>query len=195
MQFRKKQYKIIIMDRLSREQRHRNMAAIHSKDTKPEILVRKFLFSRGFRYRLNYPLLPGKPDIVLRKYKTCIFINGCFWHGHDGCKYFVMPKTRTEFWQAKIERNKERDSENKRQLTSMGWHCITIWECQLKPKVRELTLESLSYTLSLILLKNYKVKKYDLHEKDSLIVAEATDIYGKGNINKAIELNKNKNKT
>ncbi len=183
------------MDRLSREQRHRNMAAIHSKDTKPEILVRKFLFSRGFRYRLNYPLLPGKPDIVLRKYKTCIFINGCFWHGHDGCKYFVMPKTRTEFWQAKIERNKERDSENKRQLTSMGWHCITIWECQLKPKVRELTLESLSYTLSLILLKNYKVKKYDLHEKDSLIVAEATDIYGKGNINKAIELNKNKNKT
>lgn len=103
------------MDRLSKEQRHRNMAAIHNKDTKPEVMVRKFLFSRGFRYRLNHPQLPGKPDIVLRKYKTCIFINGCFWHGHDGCKYFVMPKTRTEFWQAKIERNKERDSENQQQ--------------------------------------------------------------------------------
>lgn len=114
------------MDKLSKEQRHKNMAAIHSKNTKPEILVRKFLFSRGFRYRLNHPRLPGKPDIVLRKYKTCIFINGCFWHGHDGCKYFIMPKTRTEFWQAKIERNKERDSEIQRQLASMWWHCITI---------------------------------------------------------------------
>lgn len=131
------------MDRLNKEQRHKNMAAIHSKNTKPEILVRKFLFSRGFRYRLNHHRLPGKPDIVLRKYKTCIFINECFWHGHDGCKYFVMPKTRTEFWQAKIERNKERDYEIQRQLASMGWHCITIWECQLKPKVREATLESL----------------------------------------------------
>ena len=147
------------MDRLSKEQRHRNMAAIHNKDTKPEVMVRKFLFSRGFRYRLNHPQMPGKPDIVLRKYKTCIFINGCFWHGHDGCKYFVMPKTRTEFWQAKIERNKERDSENQQQLTSMGWHCITIWECQLKPKVREVTLESLLYTLSLIFLKKTQGQK------------------------------------
>lgn len=89
------------MDRLSKEQRYRNMAAIHNKDTKPEVMVRNFLFSRGFRYRLIHTQLPGKPDIVLRKYKTCIFINGCFWHGHDGCKYFVMPKTRTEFWQQK----------------------------------------------------------------------------------------------
>ena len=160
------------MDRLSKEQRHRNMAAIHNKDTKPEVMVRKFLFSRGFRYRLNHPQLPGKPDIVLRKYKTCIFINGCFWHGHDGCKYFVIPKTRTEFWHAKIERNKERDSENKQQLASMGWHCITIWECQLKPKVREVTLESLLYTLSLIFLKNHKAKSYELLEGSSLMVAE-----------------------
>lgn len=159
------------MDRLSKEQRHRNMAAIHNKDTKPEVMVRKFLFSSGFRYRLNHPQLPGKPDIVLRKYKTCIFINGCFWHGHDGCKYFVMPKTRTEFWQAKIERNKERDSENQQQLTSMGWHCITIWECQLKPKVREVTLESLLYTLSLIFLKKHKAKSYELLEESSLMVA------------------------
>lgn len=160
------------MDRLSKEQRHRNMAAIHNKDTKPEVMVRKLLFSRGFRYRLNHPQLLGKPDIVLRKYKTYIFINGCFWHGHDGCKYFVMPKTRTELWQAKIERNKERDSENQQQLTSMGWHCITIWECQLKPKEREGTLESLLYTLYLIFLKNHKAQSYELLEESSLMVAE-----------------------
>lgn len=146
------------MDILTKEQRHRCMSSIKGKNTKPELLVRKFLFSHGFRYRLNHSRLPGHPDIVLRKYKTCIFVNGCFWHGHDGCKYFVMPKTRTEFWQAKIERNKERDSENKQHLASMGWHCITIWECQLKPKVREVTLESLLYTLSLIFLKNHKAK-------------------------------------
>lgn len=165
------------MDRLSKEQRHKNMAAIHSKNTKPEVLVRKFLFSRGFRYRLNHPRLPGNPDIVLRKYKTCIFINGCFWHGHDGCQYFVMPKTRTEFWQAKIERNKERDYEIQQQLTSMGWHCITIWECQLKPKVREATLGSLSYTLALIFLQNHKIKRYELSEESSLMVAEVIHDY------------------
>ena len=92
-------------DRLTIEQRHNNMAAIRGRDTKPEILVRKFLWSRGFRYRLNHPRLPGKPDIVLRKYRTCILVNGCFWHGHEGCKFFVLPKSRTEFWQAKIDRN------------------------------------------------------------------------------------------
>lgn len=181
------------MDRLSKEQRHRNMAAIHSKDTKPEILVRKFLFSRGFRYRLNYPLLPGKPDIVLRKYKTCIFINGCFWHGHDGCKYFVIPKTRTDFWQAKIERNKERDSEIQQLLVSMGWHCITIWECQLKPKVREFTLESLYCELSLTLHENKKVKKYEMRETDSLKVAEPLDIKEVSDINRIAKYKKNKN--
>lgn len=169
---------MIIMDILNKKQRHRNMVAIRSKNTKPEIVVRKFLFSRGFRYRLNHPRLPGKPDIVLRKYKTCIFINGCFWHGHDGCKYCVMPKTRTEFWQAKIKRNKERDYEIQRQLAYMGWHCITIWECQLKPKVREATLESLSYTLALIFLQNHKVKRYELSEEPSSMVAEAVDKYG-----------------
>ena len=165
------------MDILNKEQRHRNMVAIRNKNTKPEILVRKFLFSRGFRYRINYPRLPGKRDIVLRKYKTCIFINGCFWHGHDGCKYFVMPKTRTEFWQAKIERNKERDYEIQWQLASMGWHCITIWECQLKPKVREATFESLSYTLALILLQNHKVKRYELSEEPLPMAAEVTAQY------------------
>ena len=89
----------------TKEQRHKNMAAIRAKNTKPEIIVRKFLWSHGYRYRLNHSKLPGKPDIVLRKYRTCIFVNGCFWHKHEGCKYFVIPKTRTEFWMNKINRN------------------------------------------------------------------------------------------
>ena len=100
------------------------MAAIRAKNTKPEIVVRKYLWSHGFRYRLNHPRLPGKPDIVLRKYRTCIFVNGCFWHGHEGCKYFVMPKSRTDFWQAKITRNQERDIEVQKKLASMGWHSL-----------------------------------------------------------------------
>ena len=108
-------------DRLTIQQRHNNMAAIRGKDTKPEILVRKFLWSHGFRYRLNHPRLPGKPDIVLRKYRTCIFVNGCFWHGHEGCKYYVVPKSNTKFWQDKIHRNQERDHEVLHRLAEMGW--------------------------------------------------------------------------
>ena len=104
------------MDKLTKEQRHRCMASIRGKDTKPEILVRKFLFSRGYRYRLNHPRLPGHPDIVLRKYRTVIFVNGCFWHGHEGCKYFVIPKSNAEFWTAKIERNRTRDKKSSTNL-------------------------------------------------------------------------------
>lgn len=107
-------------DHLTIEQRHKNMAAVKSKDTKPEMVVRKYLWSRGFRYRVNNPRLPGHPDIVLRKYHTCIFVNGCFWHGHEGCKYFRMPKTNTEFWERKISRNKERDREEQKQLEGWG---------------------------------------------------------------------------
>lgn len=125
------------MDKLTKEQRHRCMASIRGKGTKPEIMVRKYLFSRGFRYRLNHPRLPGHPDIVLRKYRSVVFVNGCFWHGHEGCKYYVLPKTNVDFWRAKIERNRNRDLEEQRKLAEMGWHCITVWECQLKPSVRE----------------------------------------------------------
>ena len=96
------------MDKLTKEQRHRCMSAIKGKNTKPELVVRKFLFCRGFRYRLNHPWLPGHPDLVLRKYRTVIFVNGCFWHGHEGCKYYVLPKTNVEFWQNKIKRNTSR---------------------------------------------------------------------------------------
>lgn len=113
------------------------MAAIKGKDTKPEVLVRKFLWSQGFRYRLNHPRLPGKPDIVLRKYRTCIFVNGCFWHGHEGCKYYVVPKSNTKFWQDKILRNQQRDLEVMHKLAEMGWHTIVVWECELKPAVRD----------------------------------------------------------
>lgn len=132
------------------------MSAIKGRNTKPEILVRKFLFSRGFRYRLNHPRLPGHPDLVLRKYRTVIFVNGCFWHGHENCKYFRLPKTNIDFWSNKIKRNKERDKKEQCQLAAMGWHCITIWECQLKPKVRIQTLESLAYTLNHIFLEDTK---------------------------------------
>ena len=165
------------MDKLTKEQRHHCMSAIKGKNTKPEILVRKFLFARGFRYRLNHPRLPGHPDIVLRKYKTCIFVNGCFWHKHEGCKYFVVPKTRTEFWLNKINRNQERDKEVKKQLAKMGWHSITIWECELKPSNRDKTLESLLYTLNKIFLLNYRVKPYKIVEKEMFMkVAENSDV-------------------
>lgn len=159
------------MDRLTKEQRHRCMSAIRGKNTKPEIVVRKFLFGRGFRYRLNYPRLPGHPDIVLRKYRTAIFVNGCFWHGHDNCKYYRLPKTNVDFWRKKVERNKKRDIEEQRQLASMGWHCITIWECQLKPKIRRQTLESLAYTLNYIFLEDRKIKTYEISETNGILMA------------------------
>lgn len=168
------------MDKLTEEQRHRNMAAIRGKDTKPELLVRKFLFSRGFRYRLNHPRLPGHPDIVLRKYRTVIFVNGCFWHGHENCRYFRLPKTNVDFWKNKIERNRERDKEEQHRLAEMGWHCVTVWECQLKPKVRAKTLESLAYTLNHIFLEDRMAKPYSLPEhEDSRMAAEPEAEYGK----------------
>jgi DNA mismatch endonuclease, patch repair protein len=164
------------MDRLTPQQRHKNMAAVRSKDTKPEVLVRKFLWSRGFRYRLNNPRLPGHPDIVLRKYKTCIFVNGCFWHGHKGCKYFRLPKTNTEFWQKKIERNKERDKEEQVKLAQMGWHCITVWECELKADKREKTLESLAFTINHIFLQDHTVTYKKIEEEGTVeMAAEPTN--------------------
>ena len=118
-------------DTLSLTQRHYCMSRIRSKNTKPEILVRKWLWQHGFRYRLNVKNIPGNPDIVMRKYKIAIFVNGCFWHGHDGCSKFVMPKSNTEFWESKIFGNKERDLKNYRLLKNSGWKVIVIWECQL----------------------------------------------------------------
>ena len=160
------------MDKLTKEQRHRCMASIRGKNTKPEMLVRRFLFSRGFRYRLNHPRLPGRPDIVLRKYRTVIFVNGCVWHGHEGCKNYAVPKSNTEFWIAKIERNRARDIDEQHELAAMGWHCITVWECQLKPAIRKNTLESLVYTLNRIYLQDHSVRHYELPEEESAMAAE-----------------------
>lgn len=159
------------MDVLSPKQRHKNMASIRSTNTKPEILVRKYLWSHGFRYRLNNPRLPGHPDLVLRKYRTCVFVNGCFWHGHDNCKYSHLPKTNIDYWSKKIERNKERDREEQKQLAKMGWHCITVWECELKPKVRGKTLESLAFTINHIYLQDHSIH-YRIPENEFDIAAE-----------------------
>ncbi|MBR2291770.1 MAG: DNA mismatch endonuclease Vsr [Prevotella sp.] len=178
------------MDTLSKQQqRSANMAAIRSKDTKPELIVRKGLWRMGFRYRLNSPKLPGHPDLVLRKYRTCIFVNGCFWHGHHAevksekrgvissecCK---IPKTNREFWVAKIRRNQERDVEEQKRLAEMGWHCITVWECELKPKVREQTLKSLAFTLNKIWLEDHSVRKPypTLEEEDGMLMAAENNI-------------------
>ena len=172
---------IINMDRLSPQQRHKNMASIRSKDTKPEMIVRRGLWKRGFRYRLNYKRLPGHPDLVLRKYRTCIFVNGCFWHGHmvdtlsfENSKCCKIPKTNREFWETKIRRNKERDIEEQHQLAAMGWHCLTVWECELKPKKCEQTLESIAYTLNEIYLQDRRVNKNydDSNESDMYLAAE-----------------------
>ena len=127
-------------DRLTKEQRHKNMSAIHGKNTKPELLVRKFLFSRGFRYRLNHPRLPGHPDLVLRKYRTVIFVN---------------------------------DIKEQKELASMGWHCITVWECQLKPALREQTFKSLEYTLNHIYLEDRIIKSYAILEEEKQLVVES----------------------
>ena len=112
--------------------RSHNMSRIKGKDTKPEIFVRKYLFSKGFRYRLHSIHLPGKPDIVLPKYNTIIFINGCFWHGHENCKYYVIPKSRTSWWLDKINKTKSRDNLIFSKLTNMGWTIHIIWTCEIK---------------------------------------------------------------
>lgn len=125
-----------------------NMSMIRSKDTKPEIIVRKFLFGNGFRYKLHDKTLSGKPDLVFPKHKTVIFIHGCFWHGHDGCKYFVIPKTRRKWWVEKINRNKQLDTENSRKLKKLGWKILTVFECKLRSKHRDKTLNQLATRLT-----------------------------------------------
>ena len=148
------------------------MSKIKSRNTRPEMIVRRFLFSHGFRYRIHARPLPGTPDIVITRLHTCIFINGCFWHGHEGCKYYVVPKSNTQFWQDKIRRNRERDHEVLHRLAEMGWHTIVIWECELKPAVREKTLESLAFTLNHIFLEDHHIRRYELPEEKPAMVAE-----------------------
>ena len=137
----------------TKESRSYNMSRIAGKDTKPEELVRKYLFSKGFRYRKNVRKLPGTPDLVLPKYRTVIFVNGCFWHGHEGCKYFVWPKSNAEFWRQKIETNISRDRRKEAQLRDMGWNVMIVWECELHPSKKQATLERLESQLRQILEK------------------------------------------
>lgn len=167
------------MDNHTVEQRHMNMSAIRSGDTKPEMLVRIYLHSHGFRYGLHNHKLPGSPDIVLRKYKTVIFVNGCFWHGHKGCKYFRLPKSNIEFWQTKIERNRQRDIETIEALKTKGWKVITIWECELRTVIqRSETLIQLVKDIK----SDFKSVGYT-HEGQIHIAAEPEAKYGRDSDN------------
>lgn len=131
------------------------MRAIRSKATKPELLVRKWLWSHGYRYRLNVRSVPGSADIVMRKYRTAIFVNGCFWHAHEGCSKFVIPSTRREWWIQKFETNKARDERNYRQLQEAGWQVIVLWQCQLSAQQLENTMQKVAIALNENLLKQY----------------------------------------
>ena len=160
-------------DTMTPEQRSRCMSAVKGKDTKPEMIVRKYLFSKGLRYRLHVKSLPGNPDIVLPKYKTAVFINGCFWHGHDGCKYYRLPKSNVEFWETKITNNKNRDVLNEIKLKGLGWRVIRIWECEIK-RVQDRN-ESLENLYNQIF---EKPSRYDDNEIAIPIAAEESMKYG-----------------
>jgi DNA mismatch endonuclease (patch repair protein) len=119
-------------DVLTPEQRHKCMSRIRSTDTKPEMIVRSWLHGKGYRYRLHQKSLMGKPDIVMRKYRLAIFLNGCFWHRHSGCKYAATPKANSEFWQRKFDANTQRDAKNIEELNELGWNVLILWECEVK---------------------------------------------------------------
>lgn len=157
-------------DTMTSEQRSRCMSHIKGRDTKPELLVRRYLFAKGLRFRVNVTKLPGKPDIVLPKYCTAVFINGCFWHGHDNCKYYRLPKSNVEFWQSKIERNRKRDAEVDAALQAQGWRVLRVWECKLRSKA---TLED---NLEAIYRSIVGSQDYDLDEAAN-IAAEPRSYY------------------
>ena len=159
-------------DRFTPAQRHLVMSHIHSRNTKPELKVRKWLWNHGYRYRLNVKGVPGKPDIVMRKYHTAIFVNGCFWHGHEGC--CKIPQTNREFWVNKIQRNQQRDQQNYQLLKDNGWQVIIIWECQLKAKVLDRTMYEVELLLNEKLLSLYQKHKpaiYYQNEENNLPMA------------------------
>lgn len=162
------------MDIWDKERRSRCMASIHSKDTKPELIVRRYLHSRGYRFRKNVRRLPGTPDIVLRKYGVVIFVHGCFWHGHD--THIRLPKTNRDFWTAKIERNRKRDEICKERLRQMGWSVITVWECQLTPQQRSRTLAEVERLINHnFLMRLSKPSSYQSLESDGYATAAEPD--------------------
>lgn len=167
------------MDRMSKEQRSRCMSRIRGKDTKPEIIVRRWLWARGYRFRKNVRRLPGTPDIVLRKYGIVIFVHGCFWHGHESHKH--IPQTNKDYWEAKISRNKKRDKMRQIQLQEMGWNVLTVWECQLVPSKRCQTLAMIEYYINhSYLLKSRAASDMEYGEihPESLTAAEPPATYG-----------------
>lgn len=169
------------MDPWSKEQRSACMSKIRSVDTRPELIVRKYLYSRGYRYRKNLKRLPGSPDIVLKKYGIAIFIHGCFWHGHD--THFHLPKSNVEFWERKIQRNRKRDEENREQLKRMGWNVLTVWECQLKPACRQKTLLEIEYFINHSYLNRRRIKPaapYTVEPEQTGLAAEPTPTYQSG---------------
>lgn len=162
-------------DTMTPEQRHKCMAAIKGKDTKPELIVRKYLFSRGMRFRIQVRKLPGNPDIVLPKYKTVIFVDGCFWHGHEGCKYHRLPKSNVEFWQTKIENNISRDTRNEAELKALGWRVIRVWECDIRKVAgREEYLDRLYNTI----MKPKQSQEYCSEPVSIPVAAEPKSDYG-----------------
>ena len=162
-------------DVITPEQRSQCMAAIRGKDTKPEMIVRKFLFSKGMRYRIQVKNLPGRPDIVLPKYRTVIFVKGCFWHGHEGCKYFRLPKSNVEFWSEKIKTNIARDLKNEARLREQGWRVIRVWECSLKTvATRNEFLESIYEDITV----THKGSGYEIESLVLPIAAESEAEYG-----------------
>lgn len=168
-------------DHFTPTQRHLVMSHIRSRNTKPELKVRKWLWSHGYRYRLNVKGVPGRPDIVMRRYRTAIFVNGCFWHGHEGCEKFKMPKTNVEFWEAKIRRNRERDCQNYQILKENGWQVLVLWECELTKKSFEATMQKVEVMLHDYCLKTIspKVKEYIRVDEDAIqMAAEAEADYG-----------------
>ena len=151
------------------------MSKIRSKDTKPELALRKALFVRGFRYRVNVPNLPGKPDIVLPKYKTVIFLHGCFWHRHEGCKYAYTPKSNTKFWVDKITSNTDRDKINAEKLTALGWNVITVWECEIRHTYKRnliLLIDRVEAEILKNCSKKISLKFYEERENETMLVAE-----------------------
>ena len=179
-------------DRLTPQQRHYVMSRIHGKGTKPELLVRQWLWRHGYRYRLNVKSVPGKPDIVMRRYRTAIFVNGCFWHGHfvefsveglefreDGSRCCKIPETNREFWVNKIRRNQERDQQNYQVLHDNGWQVIVVWECQLVPKMIEQTMLQVELLLNdnFLALHHPKVVAYDFQEESVSMAAEDQPAY------------------
>ncbi len=164
------------MDVMTPEQRSRCMATVKGKDTKPEMIVRKYLFSRGLRYRVNNRKLPGSPDIVLKKYKTVVFIDGCFWHGHENCKYFRLPKSNGDFWRHKIAMNIARDYANNVNLKLAGWRVIRIWECEIRTIAkREENLNHLYASIT----GTQNVGHYQTYETDeATVAAEPYTTYG-----------------